>query len=254
MEQKMFLLQKWRIGYQMARRFAVFDIDGTIIRWQLYHAIGDELARRGIIEAAAFQKVREARMNWKRRSGEEQFKQYELELVKAFDKVLPGLAVQVLSDAADAVFAEYKEQVYTYTRDLIRDLKRQDYLLFAVSGSPEVIVRKLAEFYGFDDYAATNFPAKGGQFTGDVELSIGQKPVLLQGLIDKHQADQKGSIAVGDSEGDIDMLQMVEQPIAFNPSKQLFEYASKQGWPIVLERKNMVYRLEPENGTYHLRP
>ena len=28
----------------MPRPFAVFDIDGTIIRWQLYHALADELA------------------------------------------------------------------------------------------------------------------------------------------------------------------------------------------------------------------
>jgi len=236
----------------MARPFAVFDIDGTIIRWQLYHAIGDELARRGVIKPTAFQKVRAARMNWKRRSGEEQFKQYELELVKAFDTALPGLEVQVLSDAADAVFAEYKEQVYTYTRDLIRDLKRKNYLLFAVSGSPEVIVHKLADYYGFDDYAATAFQAKDGRFTGDVELSIGQKPELLKQMIEKHRTDLKGSLAVGDSEGDIGMLALVERPIAFNPSKQLFEHASSQGWPIVIERKNVVYKLEQKNGTYLL--
>lgn len=236
----------------MARPFAVFDIDGTIIRWQLYHAIGDELARRGIIKPAAFQKVRAARMNWKRRSGEEQFKQYELELVKAFDTALPGLEVKVLSDVADAVFSEYKEQVYTYTRDLIRELKQKSYLLFAVSGSPEVIVRKLADYYGFDDCAATAFEAKDGRFTGEINLSVGQKPQLLKRLIKKHQADPRGSVAVGDSEGDIDMLTMVEQPIAFNPSKQLFEYAASQAWPIVIERKNVIYRLEQTNGSYRL--
>ncbi len=236
----------------MARPFAVFDIDGTIIRWQLYHAIGDELARQAIIKPATFERVRAARMNWKRRSGEEQFMQYELELVTAFDKALPGLEVKVLSDAADKVFAEYKEQVYTYTRDLIRDLKAQGYLLFAVSGSPEVIVAKLAKFYGFDDFAATTYPADNGRFVGTKDLSIGKKPELLQGLISKHQTSLKRSLAVGDSEGDIDMLAMVEQPIAFNPSKQLFEHAHRQAWPIVLERKNMVYNLEPKDGSYIL--
>ena len=32
------------------RPFAVFDIDGTLIRWQLYHSIADTLARLGHIE------------------------------------------------------------------------------------------------------------------------------------------------------------------------------------------------------------
>ncbi|HEY5442511.1 MAG TPA: HAD family phosphatase [Candidatus Saccharimonadales bacterium] len=236
----------------MSKSFAVFDIDGTIIRWQLYHAIGDELARQGIIDPKEFQAVRAARMNWKRRSGAEQFHEYEMQLVRAFDRALPDLKVHVLSEAAEAVFSEYKEQVYTYTRDLIRDLKAKDYLLFAVSGSPEVIVEKLAAYYGFDDFAATNYPSKNGRFTGSKQLSLGKKPELLKELMKRHSAGLKHSVAVGDSEGDIDMLAMVEQPIAFNPSKQLFQHARQQGWPIVLERKNVVYKLEPADGTYRL--
>jgi HAD superfamily hydrolase (TIGR01490 family) len=236
----------------MIRPFAVFDIDGTIIRWQLYHAIGDELARQGIIGQTDFKPVRAARMSWKKRSGQEQFREYEAELVRAFDRALPGLEVSVLAAAAEAVFDEYKEQVYTYTRDLIRDLKARHYLLFAVSGSPDVIVKKLAAYYGFDDFAATNYPAKNGRFVGTKELSLGKKPQLLQTLIHKHKAELTGSLAVGDSEGDLAMMDMVEQPIAFNPSRQLFEHAQRRRWPIVLERKNMVYRLEPENDTYIL--
>ncbi len=252
MEPKKLLLVAWLIGCLMSRPFAVFDIDGTIIRWQLYHAIGDELARRGVIDSDDFKPVRAARLNWKRRSGEDQFHEYEMELVQAFDKALPGLEVQVLSDVAEAVFDEYKEQVYTYTRDLIRDLKAQNYLLFAVSGSPDVIVAKLAGYYGFDDYGATTYTAEKGKFTGIKNLALGKKPELVQKLIDKHKADMKGSLAVGDSEGDIDMLAMVEQPIAFNPSKQLFEDARQHSWPIVVERKNVVYHLEPTNGQYQL--
>lgn len=240
------------MGKEYDRPFAVFDIDGTIIRWQLYHAIGDELARQGMIDPQDFQAVRAARMGWKKRSGQEQFREYEAELVRAFDRALPRLKVSELSAVAETVFNEYKEQVYTYTRDLILDLKARQYLLFAVSGSPAVIVEKLAAYYGFDDFAATNYPAKNGRFIGTKELSLGKKPRLLQDLITRHKTNLKGSLAVGDSEGDIAMLEMVERPIAFNPSRQLFEFASKKHWPIVLERKNMVYRLEPENDKYIL--
>jgi HAD superfamily hydrolase (TIGR01490 family) len=236
----------------MTRPFAVFDIDGTIIRWQLYHAIGDGLAKRGVIGPEAFRQVREARMNWKRRSGEELFRTYELELVKALDTAVAGLEVEVLSEVADQVFDEYKEQVYTYSRDLIRKLKREGYLLFAISGSPAIIVEKLAKYYGFDDFAATEYPASNGRYLGTKALSLGKKPELLQKLIEKHGASSAGSLGVGDSEGDIDMLEIVEQPIALNPTKQLFQLASAKGWKIVLERKNMIYELEPRDGKYIL--
>ena len=32
-----------------SRPFAVFDIDGTLIRWQLYHAVADDMAKQNII-------------------------------------------------------------------------------------------------------------------------------------------------------------------------------------------------------------
>lgn len=235
------------------RPFAVFDIDGTVIRWQLYHAIGDALAKQAVIPSNHFEKVREARMNWKRRSDNEGFRLYEAELIKAFNSAMKGMFVSDLERVAGKVFDEYKEQVYTYSRDLIRELKKRDYHLFAISGSPDIIVKKLADFYGFDDYAATHFVEKSGRLTGELELSVGKKPGLLKQLAAKHGVSFAGSIGVGDSEGDIDMLELVEQPIALNPSKLLFEHASQKGWPIVIERKNVVYQLELKNGRYQLK-
>jgi HAD superfamily hydrolase (TIGR01490 family) len=237
----------------MSRPFAVFDIDGTIIRWQLYHAIGDELARRGFIDAAEFGRVRAMRMNWKRRTGSESFHDYEMALVAVFNQAITGLSVKTFESVMEAAFDEYKEQVYTYTRDLIRALKAKHYLLFAISVSPAMIVEKLADYYDFDDFAGSLYLTKNGRFTGEIELSLGKKPELLQALIAKHRTSLKGSLAVGDSEGDIDMLAMVEQPIAFNPSKKLFQHARQHRWEIVLERKNMVYELEPKDGRYRLK-
>lgn len=236
----------------MSRPYAVFDIDGTIIRWQLYHALADQLVKQAHINPEEYKPVRAARMDWKRRSGEDSFQEYEMELVGVFDSALAGLKVEAFTAAAETVFDEYKEQVYTYTRDLIRDLQAKNYLLFAISGSPSVLVEKLAVYYGFDDYAATTYETKNGCFTGDKELSLGRKPQLLKTLIAKYGASTENCIAVGDSEGDISMLEMVEQPIAFNPSKQLFQHASEKGWRIVVERKNVVYRLEQQDGSYLL--
>jgi HAD superfamily hydrolase (TIGR01490 family) len=236
----------------VARPFAAFDIDGTLIRWQLYHAIGDRLAKQGIIEGAEFDRVRRTRMNWKRRSGEDSFNDYELALVKVFDQALKGLQVSIFKEVVGAVFDEYKEQVYTYTRDLIESLKKQDYLLFAVSGSPEMIVSLLAQFYGFDDYAGTAYELKAGCFTGKKSLAVGHKDDLLKELVIKHDSTYQASLAVGDSEGDIKMLALTDQPIAFNPTNALMKHAKQAGWPIVLERKNVVYNLEPANGDYKL--
>lgn len=231
----------------------MFDIDGTVIRWQLYHAVSDRLVKAGLIDSDAFERVRRMRMDWKRRTGEDSFREYEAELVRVFDLSLKGMSVAGFTSAVNEVFDEYKEQVYTYTRDLMRRLKSEDYLLFAISGSPDSIVEKMADYYGFDDFAATHYPSEDGHFTGSKDLSLGRKPELLEELITRHGAGRKGSIAVGDSEGDIAMLEAVGRPIAFNPSKKLFKHAYGQGWEIIVERKNVVYEFKPGDGEYVLK-
>jgi HAD superfamily hydrolase (TIGR01490 family) len=236
----------------MAKPFAVFDIDGTVIRWQLHHAMIDVLAKKGIMNKKAFARVKEARMSWKRRSGDASYHQYELALIEMFEQELVGLSVDDLSEAASTVFNEYKDQVYTYTRDLIRSLKAKHYLLFAISGSPDVVIEKLINYYGFDDFAASTFAARDGLYTGESQVSIGKKAQLLQDLIAKHGATTDHSIGVGDSEGDIDMLKMVDEPIAFNPTNQLLMQATQHHWSVVVERKNVIYSLHYRNGEYQL--
>lgn len=235
------------------RPFAVFDIDGTLIRWQLYHAVADELARRGHFGVIEYQAVRQARMTWKKREHEDSFKAYEKALVNLVDQAMAGLEVQELQSACKTVIEEYKDQVYTYTRDLIRKLRADGYLLFTISASQSEIVKMLAEYYDFDDYGGSEYEVINGVYTGKKEvLKSERKPEYLELLAQKHGATYSGSVAVGDSEGDIPMLEAVEQSVAFNPTKQLFEHAFSKKWKIVVERKNVVYELQPGHGTYKL--
>lgn len=234
------------------RPFAVFDIDGTLIRWQLYHAIADALAKRGHIDAKTHQKIKDARMVWKRRTHGEAFSAYQTELVTVYEKLLLDLSVKQFNEAVQAVFDEYKDQVYIYIRELVKRLKKDGYLLFAISGSQIEIVSKIASYYDFDDYVGTIYAHEKDKFTGAVTIHLGGKHVVLEELIAKHHASLAGSVAVGDGASDISMLEMIETPIAFNPEKKLFDYAKGKGWKIVIERKNMVYELEKKDGRYVL--
>lgn len=237
----------------MSQKFAVFDIDGTLIRWQLYHAVADELARRGHFGAIEYQAVKEARMTWKKREGEDSFKQYEHALVNLVDQAIVGLQAAEVESACRSVINEYKDQVYRYTRDLIRNLKAKGYLLFAISASQQEIVGLIAQHYGFDDFAGSKYEIQNSHYTGEKDvLKSERKPEVLNGLVKKHGATMGGSIAVGDSESDIPMLEAVKQPIAFNPTKLLFEHARQKRWKIVVERKNVIYELERQDGSYLL--
>lgn len=237
----------------MGRPFAAFDIDGTVIRWQLYHAIADELVRQGQLDPIEYRKVEVAKMAWKTRTDKDSFIAYERMLVNQVNSAITGIDVDAVKQAYRSVIDEYKDQVYTYTRALIKDLKAQNYLLFALSGSQNEIVELLAEHYGFDDFGGTTYEVIDGRFTGVSDpLRSTRKPEFLKQLAEKHDADWQGSIAIGDSESDIPMLSVVERPIAFNPSHDLMAHARKAGWSIVVERKNVIYHLDSHNGTYIL--
>lgn len=234
------------------RPFAVFDIDGTLIRWQLFHAVTDTLARMGYLDEAGYEKIRQARRIWKMRSHPDSFKTYEGVMIEGFEKIIRKISVKQFESAVDSVIEEYKDQIYIYSKGLIAKLKSQDYVLFAISGSQLELVSRIAAYYGFHDYIGTDYLKRDGYFTGKKNFYAASKKTALQHLINKHAVKISESIAIGDSASDIPMLQMVDQPIAFNPEQQLLNAAQENGWPIVLERKNVVYRLQPSKGGYVL--
>ena len=234
------------------RKFAVFDIDGTLIRWQLFHAIVHHLGKHGHIPPSTHEAIKAARMTWKNRGGNDGFRAYESVLVHAYKAALQDIAPESYQLIVEEVFDEYKDQTFVYTRDLVKSLRKQGYLMFAISGSQQDIIQKLATYHGFDDAIGATLEQQEGRFTGAINTPVLDKPTALHKLISKHNATLRGSIAVGDSESDISMLQVAETAIAFNPSAGLFEAAKESGWKIIVERKNVIYQLEAQDGSYIL--
>lgn len=235
-------------------RFAVFDIDGTLVRWQLFHAIVHHLGQEGYILRHQHEQIRAARMRWKNREDVEGFRAYELVLLEIYLEVMQQIMPEDHDRIVDEVVAEYRSQTHVYTRDLARRLQKEGYLLFAISGSHEAAVSKVARHHGFDDWMGASFEIRDGRYTGEVTTPVFDKAAALQALAKKHHATFEGSYAVGDSWGDIPMLNIVDHPIAFNPDKGLYEAALEHRWSIVVERKNVAYELKPQDDGYMLLP
>lgn len=236
----------------MRRKFAAFDFDGTLIRWQLFMAVFYELAEEKLINEADYQQVRGLFDAWRARTSERAYDDYANKSIEIFDKHVSKLNIDVFNKAVDKVFAKYKDQVYTHTRDMVKELKSKGYYLIAISGSQYQIVEKVSKYYGFDEWTGTKYTKIGDRFGGYEEFPAGEKGKVLQEIIDTQGLSIKGSIAVGDTETDIPMLEMVENPIAFNPSKELLAYAKRKHWQVIIERKSVVYVLEHRDGSYQL--
>lgn len=229
---------------EQKRPVAVFDIDGTIFRSSLLIELVDRLILRDIFPEAARTEYERAQEEWLDRKAD--YAPYIKKVVNSFAKHAKGVPYGDVADVAGEIIEEMKHRTYRYTRDLITDLKKRGYYLLAVSHSPKFIVDGFAYEHGFDKSYGTFYTTGAtNRFTGEIEDEhvIMNKANILTRAVEKHNLTLKNSIGVGDTESDISMLAMVEDPIAFNPNRALYRHASQRLWKIVVERKDVIYEL-----------
>lgn len=225
------------------KKIAVFDIDGTLFRWQLYHEVVLKLLEHDFFTEEQAGSIRKTFYSWQSR--ESAFGEFEKSTIPALEAQLSTLGVETFNDIVNEILLESSHKVYSYTRNLALKLKQDGYFLLAISGSMQEIAEPFATQYGFDDCIGWLYERDNQHFTGKtLRMTVGKKAELLKEYIAEHGFSLKDSIAVGDSAGDIDMLQCVENPIAFNPNETLLEAAKQHGWRIVVERKDIAYTIE----------
>lgn len=226
------------------KRVAIFDIDGTIFRSSLLIEITEALVQEKIFPKQARAIYAKAYKNWLDRKGS--YEDYIGAVIKSFDRHIRGVRQDQFLKVARKVVGFHQDRVYRYTRDLIKDLKKKNYYLLAISNSPKRILDEFCRRLGFNKvYGRIHKVDRHNRFTGKTEYLelVSDKAKLLKRAMQKEKLTLRRSIGVGDTESDIRFLKLVEKPICFNPNKKLYQYARRKGWPVVVERKNVIYRL-----------
>lgn len=237
------------------KQFAVFDIDGTIARTSLLQQIVRTLVQRGKIGIGPAQQIETMLHDFRQRIADDDFGPYMKQAVDIMFKAMPrGMSIEEYDDIIDAVVKASLTHTYVYTRQLIQTLKHNNFFLIAISGSELRAVSTFSKALGFDAWVGQVMYANDGKkLTGEVQTLGQPKDVILAAVIKKFGLGTKGSIAVGDTSSDVSIMNMVEQPIVFNPNQALFKVAREKNWMVIVERKDMVYGLVQENGTYVLK-
>lgn len=226
------------------RPVAVFDIDGTIFRASLFLELVERLIEKGIFPPEVRKEYQDEHELWLNRRGD--YEVYVEKVIGTFLKHIKGVSYDAVERTADEIISEKKDRVYRYTRDLVKDLKKEGYYLLAISHSPRFIVDAFGFELGFDKiYGFFYETGPSGAFTGEVEHIdlIRNKAAVLQRAVRKEGLSLEHSIGVGDTESDIPMLEMVENAIAFNPNQKLYDHAKKRKWKVIVERKDVIYEL-----------
>lgn len=224
---------------------AFFDIDGTFFRSSLLIELVEQLIEEEVFPPEAALMYETELKEWQEREGD--YHAYIKAVINTFMKYIKGVHYSTFAEIGKHVVKEQSKYVYQYTRDLISDLKQQGYYVVAISQSPKTILDEFCHQYGFDKVYGRIYEI-GPQdcFTGVVtdEHLIESKANIVRRVFDKNdELTRSGSIAVGDTEGDISLLESVERPICFNPNQKLHDYAKRMQWKIVVERKDVIYYL-----------
>lgn len=226
------------------RPVAVFDIDGTVFRSSLLIELVERLVEQGIFPKESRAVYASEQSKWLDRQGD--YEAYVTKAVEVFRTHIKGASQKEVEAAVEALVADKRNRVYRYTRDLIGRLKEDGYYLLAISHSPRFAVDLFAYEFGFDKvYGFFYETGPTDRFTGEVEHLdlITNKAAVLERAVKKEGLTLDNSIGVGDTESDIPMLELVDNAIAFNPNKKLYEHAKKRSWQIVVERKDVIYEI-----------
>lgn len=234
-----------RIRHKKKRKVAVFDIDGTFFRSSLLIELVEALITKGFFPKGARRMYHTAYEKWLNRRGS--YKDYIMAVVTAFERYLAGVHENDFMRVVREVVAFHEERVYRYTRELLRSLRKRRYFLLAISHSPKYVVDAFAKRWGFDKaYGRMFFVDTLGRFTGEsmYQEFIEEKSRIFMRAVEKHNLTLRGSVGVGDTESDISFLKLVRRPICFNPNQSLYRVARRRGWPVVVERKDVIYKLQ----------
>jgi HAD superfamily phosphoserine phosphatase-like hydrolase len=226
------------------QKVAFFDIDGTVFRSSLFIELIETGIAEGIFPATTRTEYEKEHSAWRNREGT--YEAYIDKVIKVFMEHIRGVYYGDFADVGRMVVAKQGKQVYRYTRDLIADLRAKDYFLVAISQSPKTILDEFCATLGFNKvYGRIYELGPQDRFTGIVtELDfIKNKSLVIERVFEKEAVTREGSIGVGDTDGDIPLLSSVEMPICFNPNMSLYKHAQEKKWPVVVERKDVVYTI-----------
>ena len=228
----------------MSNKVAFFDVDGTVFRSSLLIELVEALIAAKTFPTEAVDVYDDQERNWRNRQGT--YQDYIMAVVACYKEYIKGVHYGEVADIGRQVVATHTNIVYRYTRDLLKELKEKDYYIVAISHSPKAILDEFCRSHGFDKvYGRIYEIGPTDRFTGVVtdEHLIQNKANIVHRVLESCNDEFETTLAVGDTESDIPMLEAVAEPICFNPNQALFDHAKRVGWKTMVERKDVIYTI-----------
>ncbi len=213
---------------------ALLDVDGTLYPRSIGLALLAAMMDRRLGRADDIARVLETVHTFK--SGEICFTDMVRITSAAYAAALTDVATEELEALARDIWAQLRDDLFPFVRPLVASLQGADIIPYIVSSSPHEIVRLLAQDLGVDEYQGSRFGRQGERYTGECHLmpgAPGGKLGLLQTLARDRGAELSRCLALGNGEGDFEVLAQVGTPLLFEAPAPLQAHGLAHGWTLV---------------------
>ncbi len=216
-----------------AREAAFFDLDKTVLARSSTLAFGRELYRDGLLGTTALLKGLYAQTVYTLTGADhekmESMRSALLELTKGWEAERVG---RIVEETLDEVIVPI---VYAEALELFEEHRRAGRDLWLVSSSGEEIVRPIGRHLGIADIVATRASVdEQGRFDGTLEFyAYGpHKATAIRQIAGVRGYDLARCYAYTDSVTDLPLLNVVGNPVAVNPDRELRAAARAMGWEV----------------------
>ncbi len=226
----------------MKNPWIFFDLDGTFVRWNYFHLWIKACVAAGLLPRIVLAEPNRRLRAYKNRQGT--FRAFTDSLLKAVldGERLRGIRVDDMERVCQELAARSGRQIHVFCEELNRIARACGYQTAILTGSPTIAAKAFAKQreIGFCFGTELVVGPSRSRYTGEADdYVLYHKDEVIRAFAEEHEVDLTKSIAVGDSEGDLSMLQEVEYGIALNPNSGLLRACRDHGIPYIIEKKNI---------------
>ena len=228
------------------QKIVVFDIDNTLYDGTMGVDLLKGLMKEGVFPPEAGKQI----ISWVRDYRDDKMDRYDL-----FDKVYPlysksikGSTPEYHQEIANQVYSVVRERVFSFSGDLVKFFKDLNFITIALTGSSYEMAHCICNDLGIELYDGAKSVTQDGIFNGDFlgapSRSEIKKKYLLD-ILDKNiiTPDFDNSFAIGDSESERDLFNLVGNAVVFNPHPAFAEEVAKSDWTVANE-SNILSRVK----------
>lgn len=201
------------------KKAAFLDLDKTLYNGYLFYEWANFLRGQGVFSFVNIVKLDEiiALHEMRQLSYIEAAERIAQELAE----ILNGHKVAEVIEVSQKFREKIKDHFYEYTLGLLERLKEQGFEIIFVTNEPDFLAEMIKTDLRAGDALGIEFEIENDIFTNKVKNDVSSKYGKAETI--KKYAEEKGislmdSLAIGDSEGDIEMLKSVGKGILINES------------------------------------